>query len=370
MAITDLDKQAIDEAVANLHFVRVNEDGHKSFDPFYTDYHDTNDFLIQKAYDMRHAAMKEPDAYEPENALIYTLQDMISDIYDEQRWDIEDEIMRKAGFEPEDDKAEEQISYLRENYVMEFPFDHYLNQSVLVNVMLATDDERNQDFGGIKQQQEALDGQFSEEDAKEAMEWETGLTLLLQQQGYTMEDLKAVYEDYQEAFYGEDVDRNAKYGDRYEAFAKDHNRFLTSVCQELDNMHNIMNSMTILAKMDLYQFAEMMKPGKVITFPKESMVGIFAPWQGGGSVLEIELEKDLVVSSDNIWDAQLEDAKLDYQYSVDSVYGLVRSCWKDVGSIQDAEPEKKPALSEMIQSAAVKATEAADKTGPAQDMQR
>lgn len=370
MAITEQDKQAIDSAVEKLYFVSTDKDGNKSFDPFYTDYRDSNEFLLQQAYDLRKAAYEEPACYEPDEALIDSLQDMITEAYDEQLWDIEDGIVREAGFEPSDDKTQELLDYLRETYAIEFPFDHYFNQDIKVNIMLDAQDEGNKDFVSIYEQNEALCGNLSPEDARESLAEETGLSLLVKQQGHTMDELQQTMKEYQEFFYGENADHSADYSDRYSDIEKSHNPFLTSICQELDNMTNHMNCMTILAKMDMYQFAEMMKPGKEITFSKDAMVGIYSPWNGGGSVLEVALEKDLTIPSEKIWDVQIEGAKLDYQYSVDQTYGLIGSCWTDVKAIQDAVPEKKPSLDAVIQAAQLKSGSGMGEHGPEIECQR
>lgn len=358
MTISEQDKQAIDQAVRDLHFVSVDEEGRKSFCPFYPDYRETNEPYLQTAYDNRKIAFDEK-AEDPQ-ILLYTLQDEICGAYDEQRWDVEDEIMRKAGFDPSDDMAEDQIEYLRDEYDMQVPLDHFMNQKMFVNIMLDAHDEGNRDFVLIQEQYEALCG---DEDLADQLSEQSGLTFLVQQQGYTIPELKATMEAYRELFYGDHADHNASYDERYEAFLQTHNPFLSSVCQELDNIHNYMNCLTILAKVDMYEFAEMMQPGKEITFSKDAMVGVYSPWNGAGSLLEIALEKDLTVSSDKIWDIQIEGAELDNQYSVNTSYGLIQSCWKDVKGITEAAPEKKPALDSKIQAAQKAAEASAEQRG-------
>lgn len=370
MAISEKDKQAIDQAVHELYFVSADENGRKSFCPFYPDYRDTNEPFLQTAYDNRKLAFEEKTE-DPKNALLYMLQDEIAEGYDEQRWDVEDEIMRKAGFEPSDDMAQEQIEYLRDEYDMEIPADHFLNQKMFVNIMLDAKDEANRDFIVIQEQDTALwDVEMDPAEAEEILSEDSGLKFLVEQQGHTMQELKQTRDAYIDAFYRNNADRNASYDGFYEAFSKTHNPFLSSLCQELDNMHNHMNCMTILARVDMYEFAQMMQPGKEISFSKDTMVGIYSPWNGGGSVLEIELEKDLVVPSEKIWDVQIEGANLDYQWSVNQTYGLIQSCWKDIKEIRDAEPEKKPSLDAQIHSAQKIAESSADHHGPEQEAQR
>ena len=125
MAISEQDKRAIDEAVDKLYYVSTDEQGNKSIDPFYPDYNDSNDFLIQPAYDNRKAAFEQGIGGE-EDTLLFTLEDEISEGYFNGLSDVEDQIMSEAGLDPAMD--EEQLEYLRETYAFNLPFDHYLDQ--------------------------------------------------------------------------------------------------------------------------------------------------------------------------------------------------------------------------------------------------
>lgn len=59
------------------------------------------------------------------------------------------------------------------------------------------------------------------------------------------------------------------------------------------------------------------------------MCGLFDYYNGGGSVLELDLEKDVKISEKNIYMIQVERVKPCRGYSVDEVYGLTGSCWKE-----------------------------------------
>lgn len=337
----------IDEAADSLYWVDIEKNGHKSI-KLYADYRDTNDGLLDIAYDNRN---------NPE--LLDCLYTEISNWYDDAVMETEDAILKKAGIPSElMPLSEDAWEYIRENYSILPPFDHFLSQSVRVNLLLDTANESNRDFVAVKEQYEALSGSMSPDDASEALAQDTSLSWLLKQQGFSMEDLKRTWHDYSEFFYGDDADRTDSLESRINRFNETHNKFLTSVCQELENMTNYMNTFTILAEVSMYDFANMMQPGKEIIFPKNTMVGYFCPWAGGGSVLEIELEKDLAVPSEFIWDAQVEGATMDAgQYSLDSVYGLVTNCWREPSQIKDvsapvpAQNSKKPTLDSMLQKA-------------------
>ena len=65
-----------------------------------------------------------------------------------------------------------------------------------------------------------------------------------------------------------------------------------------------------------------------ITLGKDTMCGLFDPWDGGGSVLEIQLEKEVRIPIRYIW-AALPDGCGRGRYDVGDVYGMCASAWQD-----------------------------------------
>ena len=122
-------------------------------------------------------------------------------------------------------------------------------------------------------------------------------------------------------------------------------KFINSCIQELENLPSHMATLTFLVNMKLFDYFELReaiesekelndsyvledRKGKgTITISKDTMCGLFDVWSGGGSVLEIELDKDVVLPIKCIWKAEIETGKSEYGYSVDSVYGLIGSAW-------------------------------------------
>ena len=123
------------------------------------------------------------------------------------------------------------------------------------------------------------------------------------------------------------------------------NKFIKSCIQELEELPSHMATLTFLVNMKLFDYFELReamsaekelnksyilaeRKGKgTITISKDTMCGLFDVWYGGGSILEIELDKDVVLPIKCIWKAEIETGKSQYGYSVDSVYGLVGSAW-------------------------------------------
>lgn len=110
-------------------------------------------------------------------------------------------------------------------------------------------------------------------------------------------------------------------------------KFTKSIRRELQNGCSHMLTFVFLLKMPLNEFCELRyqmkeKKGK-ITIGSETNCGLYNPWSGGGSVLEVELEKDVEVPMDKIWDAWIDctGCKANgYGYDVCDVYGI----WKGV----------------------------------------
>lgn len=122
-------------------------------------------------------------------------------------------------------------------------------------------------------------------------------------------------------------------------------KFIESTIWELENLPSYMATLTFLVNMKLFDYFDLRdamnaekklnnsytfadRKGKgTITISKDTMCGLFDVWSGGGSLLEIELDKDVVLPIKCIWHAEIETGKSEYGYSVDNVYGLGGSAW-------------------------------------------
>ena len=107
--------------------------------------------------------------------------------------------------------------------------------------------------------------------------------------------------------------------------------FVKSVITELENLPQYCGMLTFLVEMNLLDLIKLKreinekKQGQIV-ISKDTMCGLFESWNGGGSVLEIELDKDVVVPYEMIYDAWIDGTK-PHGYDVDEVYGLVSSAW-------------------------------------------
>lgn len=377
VTISFQDKQAILDAANKRFFVEENKDapGHYSIQ-LYGDYRDTNEFLLQTAYDNRN----NPEAIIP---------DEIWAAWEETVSDTAYDILFEAGFDPGDDAFASQCKWFYEAFSIDPPVKVYLGQDVKVNIMLSTPLDRKEDdstpfmlrealmhftgTGGLTRDLEA--NIHSQVEADEIIHQDSMIKRLVEQQGFTMADLSAVAKDFFYDFYEEDdkselfesAHENGEkisYDKRFDMFTETHSKFLSTVCQELDNMGYTFGVVTVLAKMSINDYAKMLQQGSEVTMPKGSMIGVFAPWNGSGSVLGIELDKDLTFKREDIYDTQIEGAKPDNGYTVNQTYGLVSSAWQKPKAIEVKTQERKPALDQQIQSANAKTAQPAGEKTP------
>ncbi len=123
-------------------------------------------------------------------------------------------------------------------------------------------------------------------------------------------------------------------------------KFIESCIQEFENLSSHMGTVTFLVKMKLFQFFDLVelqnrefdesgrydprenkKSKSYIVLGKETMCGLYNPWSGGGSVLEIELDKDVKLP---IKYAEFcVDGCKTRGYDIGDVYGMCENAWKN-----------------------------------------
>lgn len=219
-----------------------------------------------------------------------------------------------------DENFDELRDWFHENYYYYYDDNHY-NETVKVNIMLDTGN-LNYDFTRDNILNYCNYYSDHEKDLKDS----SILWLAKQQKkaGLLRKAIKKVLN-------GEDI--------------KFEDKFIESTIEELENLPSHMATLTFLVNMTLFDYFDLReamaaekelndsyvledRKGKgTITISKDTMCGLFDVWSGGGSLLEIELDKDVVLPIKCIWQAEIETGKSEYGYSVNSVYGLVGSAW-------------------------------------------
>ena len=219
-----------------------------------------------------------------------------------------------------DENFDELRDWFHENYYYYYDENHY-NETVKVNIMLDTGN-CNYDFT----RDNILNYCNYYSDHGKDLKDSSILWLAKQQKkaGLLRKAIKKVLN-------GEDI--------------KFEDKFIESTIEELENLPSHMATLTFLVNMTLFDYFDLReamaaekelndsyvledRKGKgTITISKDTMCGLFDVWSGGGSLLEIELDKDVVLPIKCIWQAEIETGKSEYGYSVNSVYGLVGSAW-------------------------------------------
>jgi hypothetical protein len=137
-------------------------------------------------------------------------------------------------------------------------------------------------------------------------------------------------------------------------------KFLKSIHTELINCGSQINALVFLASMTMqelidlneaikedakndekskygYTTVDMRHGTRTITISKDTECGLYDAWSGGGSVLEIALDKDVVLPMRFIDSAKMDGMR--GRYGIASVYGVCSSLWRGDVTINE-EPKE------------------------------
>ena len=307
----------------------------------YDDYISDN-FLLEKYIDYINSDSEETfnlyfqDACYDEfdsSYLDYFYNSLESSITEKLIPSIRDELNRKGyidvNFDDNDLLTEIEEKVQDEGVYLEW-FDEVKPRDIKINIGISTAVEQNYDHGLIQDMISCYYGRdvhtgsqivkLTEMDIKEAVDiCNNGLSYLVQQQGYSLKDVFT---------------------------STPQKGFSESIKEECDNFFNYMGRLTILSKVDYDTFCELATITKqndhsdkhskgTVIIDKKCMLGIFNEWHGSGSILEIDLDKDFEIPAKYISSVQIESRFSDKRqgYTVDSVYGLVGSAWREGTSI-------------------------------------
>lgn len=198
------------------------------------------------------------------------------------------------------------------------PADHFLKQAFQVDIMVDTGDG-NYDY--------TLNGAYPcwYGTCNAPIDPRAGIAWLAGTQGYTRGQLKRALRD----------------GD-----IAGPKGFLESMRVELANLPSAMSTVTFLVELTLEQLIELDRLVRLqdrnghhydarenpycgyIVIDKDTETGLFDPWNGGGSLFEIQLEKDVKLPIKYIRSALPDGGD---GHSVESVYGMCASAWTQGG---------------------------------------
>lgn len=298
----DIKKLAMDYLEEN-HAWRKNANGEYHFE-IDVDYRDEIEDSI---------AQEILESNSPRDALLEKLWDW----YQESEWDIIDNLVDDFQEKVDPELLEDaniiadgnlDDGMIREEFMdavyVDYPEDWALSQEFCFNIIVSNGDD-NYDFW-LNEHIFDEDGNVNENAEKSGIVW------LAKQQGYTLDQVVEILKD----------------GDIAEP-----KTFLETVLQEVANGYGC-EALTFCVKMTLGQaiaLKERMKenPSGSIVLDKRVECGLFDPWEGGGSVLEIRCENDVEIPFENIWKFYIDERRSSRYDSIHNVYGTDSSLWRD-----------------------------------------
>lgn len=255
-----------------------------------------------------------------------TKQECLDALGNEADWNVEsyisgrmhaivDDWMRDKGYELTKEEnwelQDKAFDYLNDQIAIDYDRS-YEQQEMRVNVIVAT----------------AGDISVGSEDNPNKRTVQSFIKDLVEDQGHTMDELGKAFDEYSKAVllpafsYG---------GALYEEQTEKYGKFIASLASEIanSNPYNV-DEFVFLTKMSVEDYARLGDEDATITFPAGTMCGMYNRYDGSGSVLEVELEKEITIPRFDIPELQIESRKetFGYHYNVDEVYGLTAQCWE------------------------------------------
>ena len=231
--------------------------------------------------------------------------DIIDNLVDDFRAKTNPELLEDANIIEDGNLDDEDIrDEIMDIIYVDYPVDWAEDQEFCFNIIVSNGDD-NYDFW-LNEHIVDETGEV-DENAEQA-----GLVWLAKQQGYTFEELIEFMKD--------------------EEYVNS-NKFISSLVAEIFSGYGC-EALTFCVKMTLGQaitLKERMEenPNGSIVIDKTVECGLFDPWSGGGSVLEIACEKDIEIPFKNIWKFYIDESRSNQYGSIHNVYGTDSSLWRD-----------------------------------------
>ena len=224
--------------------------------------------------------------------------DIIYDAYIEQIIDKECEIQADLEIKLAKDYNCDGVTTELHNYIEDYistcvsvniPYDKFLKEEVRVNLFITYNNSND-----------ALEDDFDY----------TTLSKLLTNLGYK-KPMTLLKELRDQKYIGED-------------------KFLKSLQREFRNACSTdINYLCFIGKVTIEDYYMILNSkDNYILMPKDVTCGFVNSYHGGGSILGIELPRDYKIKTNNVKYLMLE--KSGEKYTVDDIYGLVSSCYKDL----------------------------------------
>lgn len=308
---------SIKESISNIIDGKLGYERQKDGTFAYEIYADYRDEMDPKT------AIKILESQEPMETFWDVLDGWYQDYEAQLRTDLEKEIRGEltapdgpcpAGLT---DEAEAELwDLLAELVYYELPAQHFLTQTFKTDIMTDTGDG-NYDYT-LNRFDHRWNGPRGE-----PIDDRAGIVWLAKTQGYTRARL-------QRALWAEDAPEG----------------FLASMQTELANLSSHMSTVTFLVEMTLEQLIKLNRlihlqdrEGRhydardnpycgYIIIDKGTMAGLYDPWYGGGSMFDIELEKDVKLPVKFIRSALPDGGD---GYAVEDVYAMCAAAWRHGG---------------------------------------
>lgn len=223
----------------------------------------------------------------------------------------------KTQYPMTEDEEYEAMDWIREHVHFIYPEDSIYGQRIRANLIFATEDEANRDFDCYSN--------FHDD-------WKLPAECMVSK-------FIGMFRRESEFKRATEVGRRRMDSDTDSILPISRDVTVESTIEELWEFSSVMGAFTVLLDVSLEEFVQLLKLShdqrkRSIRLLPGTTCGIFNPWIGAGSEMNIRFEKVLTIPSQYLWSVWADGTKT-FGYDPGDVYGFSSDVWTKTGYILD-----------------------------------
>lgn len=265
------------------------------------------------------------------------LYDYLWDNYEDYIGDIEIDLwneflknknLTESEKEYADENREELWDVFLDNINITIPYDHFLNQRVQCDLVID-----NGDWNTEFSRHDCFPNYEAHSNPHSNLSRESGMMLIGNLQGYSNKQIRNIWRQYRLARWYDKENKKKELKEKYP--------YITSCYHEIWECPSAQTCFVFCINLSLKELLEWHQNPTNITIPKKvTTMGLYNYWSGGGSLLEVQLEKDIVIPKENVayllpdeaWTTS-QNRGTKYGYSIRECYGMCYDAWTELDSL-------------------------------------
>lgn len=257
--------------------------------------------------------------------------DLINESYIDSEYDIYKDLWKefisKSNLEKEQvdsahENEEKLKDYFRDKLLLQYPYDHYLEQTINCDLVIDNGDKETEFC-----RHDCFPNYIAHGNIHSCLSSESGMMLIANLQGYSNKKFKNIYRQYALAKWYNKKEKKKQLEKQYP--------FIISCYNEIWECPTSQSCFVICINISLEDLLDWHENKTDIHIPKNiKCSGLYNYWSGGGSLLDIQLEKDITIPKEKItyllpdeaWNTS-QHRGIYFGYSIQNCYGMCYDQW-------------------------------------------